>query len=70
MIGSKITARIGEKTGPEGVHVQTEIDDNMTAYEMLAAAGSLVTDCIEVSGGKLDVENFVTVIRRIHNKDF
>ena len=47
MIGSKITARIDEKTGPEGVYVLTEIDDNMTTYEMLAAVGSLVTDCIK-----------------------
>lgn len=70
MIGSKITARIDEKTGPEGVYVLTEIDDNMTTYEMLAAVGSLVTDCIEVSGGKLDVENFVAVIRGIHNEGF
>lgn len=70
MIGSKITARIGEKTGPEGIHVQTEIDDNMTTYEMLAAVGSLVTDCIEVSGGKLDVENFVAAIRGVYYEGY
>lgn len=66
MVGSDIKAVILEP-GPNGeVHVGTEIDNMLTNEEMLAAAGSLVTDMVTMSKGTLDVENFIYVIRAVY----
>lgn len=69
MIGSKIEAVVKEPNENGDVHIMTCIDD-IDIYESLAAVGSIVTDLIEMSNGKLDVENFVAAIRVIHYNGF
>lgn len=64
MIGSEIKIIIGEKTGTKGIHVLTEIDDEMSSNELLAAVACLVSDGLSMSQGELDIEDFVRVIRR------
>lgn len=66
MIGSEIKATVGEPNENGDVHIHTVLDDELTPEEMLAAVGSIVTDCVTLSNGKLDVENFVYIIRAMH----
>lgn len=70
MIGSKIEAIVKEPNDNGDVHISTCIDDDIDIYESLAAVGSIVTDLVEMSNGKLDVENFVAAIRGIHYNGF
>lgn len=70
MIGSKIEAVVKEPNENGDVHIETCIDDDIDIYESLAAVGSIVTDLVEMSNGKLDVENFVAAIRGIHYNGF
>lgn len=70
MIGSKIEAVVKEPNENGDVHIATYIDDDIDIYESLAAVGSIVTDLVEMSDGKLDVENFVAAIRGIHYNEF
>ena len=64
MIGSKIKITVGEKTGPDGIHILTEIDNEISSFELLAAVATLVEDGLLISQGELDIEDFVRVIRR------
>lgn len=66
MIGSEIKAIVGESNENGDMHIHTELDNDLTPEEMLAAVGSIVTDCVTLSNGKLDVENFVNIIRAMH----
>ena len=66
MIGSEIKATVGKQNENGDVHIHTVLDNELTPEEMLAAVGSIVTDCVNLSNGKLDVENFVYVIRAVH----
>jgi hypothetical protein len=70
MIGSKIKAIVKEPNENGDVHIETCIDDDIDIYESLAAVGSIVTDLITMSNGKLDVENFVAAIRGIYYNGF
>ena len=70
MIGSKIEALVKEPNENGDIHISTSIDDDLTQEEMLAAAGSIVTDLVKMSNGKLDVENFVAAIRGIYYNGF
>ena len=70
MIGSKIEAVVKEPNENGHVHIATCIDDDIDIYESLAAVGSIVTDLVKMSNGKLDVENFVAAIRGIHYNGF
>lgn len=70
MIGSKIEAVVKEPNENGDVHISTCIDDDIDIYESLAAVGSIVTVLVEMSNGKLDVENFVAAIRSIHYNGF
>lgn len=70
MIGSKIEAVVKEPNENGDVHITTCIDDDIDIYESLAAAGSIVTVLVEMSNGKLDVEDFVAAIRGIHYNGF
>jgi hypothetical protein len=70
MIGSKIEAIVKEPNENGDIHISTCIDDDIDIYESLAAVGSIVTDLITMSNGKLDVENFVAAIRGIHYNGF
>lgn len=63
MIGSEIKITIGEKTKPDGIHVLTKIDEEMSSFELLAAVACLVSDGLSMSQGELDIEDFVRVIR-------
>jgi len=70
MIGSKIEAVVNEPNENGDIHISTCIDDDIEIYESLAVVGSIVTDLITMSNGKLDVENFVAAIRSIHYNGF
>lgn len=70
MIGSKIEAVVKEPNENGDIHIITSIDDDIDIYESLAAVGSIVTVLVEMSDGKLDVENFVAAIRGIHYNGF
>lgn len=70
MIGSKIEAVVKEPNENGDVHIITSIDDDIDIYESLAAVGSIVTDLVEMSNGRLDVENFVAAIRDIYYNGF
>lgn len=63
MIGSEIKITIGEKTGPEGIHILAAIDNEISSFELLAAVATLVGDGLTISQGELDIEDFVRVIR-------
>lgn len=63
MIGSEIKITIGPKTGPEGIHILAEIDNEISSSELLAAVATLVSDSLTISQGELDIEDFVRVIR-------
>ena len=69
MIGSKIEAVVKEPNENGDVRISTCIDD-IDIYKSLAAVGSIVTDLVEMSNGRLDVENFVAAIRGIHYNGF
>lgn len=51
------------------IHISTEIDDDLTPEEMLAAAGSIISDLVKLSDGKIDIEVFVNVIRAVYYND-
>lgn len=70
MIGSKIEAVVKEPNENGDIHIITSIDDDIDIYESLAAVGSIVADLVEMSNGRLDVENFVAAIRCIHYNGF
>lgn len=68
MIGSEIKATVKEPNENDDVHIGTEIDDNISPEEALAAVGSLATDLCAVTG--LDIEAFISVIRHMHYEGF
>lgn len=70
MIGSKIEAVVKEANENGDIHISTSIDDDIDIYESLVAVGSIVTDLVKMSNGKLDVEMFVSVIRGMHYNGF
>lgn len=70
MIGSKIEATVKEPNENGDIHISTCISDDIDIYESLAAVGSIVTDLVKMSNGRLDVENFVAAIRGIHYNGF
>lgn len=69
MIGSKIEAIVKEPNElckNSDIHISTSIDGDLTHEEMLAAAGSIVSDFVKMTDGKLDIEDFVRVIRTVY----
>lgn len=64
MVGECITVKITQ-SDENGVGTYCEIG-NLTKHELLAAVGTLVSDCVSASEGELDVENFVSAIRGCH----
>ena len=70
MIGSKIEIIVKEPNENGDIHIKTRIDDDIDIYESLAAVGSIVTDLVKMSNGKLDVENFVAAIRGMYYNGF
>lgn len=70
MIGSKIEARVKEPNENGDIHISTSIDDDLTQEEMLAAAGSIVSDFVKMADGNLDIEDFVRVIRIVYYANF
>ncbi len=70
MIGSKIEATVKEPNENGDIHISTCIDDNLTHEEMLAAAGSIISDFVKMTNGELDVEVFVNVIRAVYYNGF
>lgn len=64
MVGECITVKI-TRSDENGVGTVCEIG-NLNKYELLAAVGTLVSDCVEASEGELDVENFVSAIIGCH----
>lgn len=70
MIGSKIEATVKEPNENGDIHISTCIDDDLTHEEMLAAAGSIISDFVKMTNGELDVEVFVNVIRAVHYNGF
>ena len=61
MIGESITVTI-TKSDEEGVGTSCEIGE-LNKHELLAAVGTLVSDCVEASEGQLDIEDFIKAIR-------
>lgn len=41
----------------------TDIDDEMSSFELLASVACLASDALRMSQGELDIEDFVRVIR-------
>lgn len=70
MIGSKIEAVVKEPNENGDIHISTSIDDDLTQEEMLAAAGSIVSDLEKMADGNLDIEDFVRVIRIVYYANF
>lgn len=70
MIGSKIEAIVKEQNENGDVHISTCIDDDLTHEEMLAAAGSIVSDFVKMADDKLDIEDFVRFIRIVYYANF
>lgn len=68
MIGSEIKAIVKEPNENNDVHIGTEIDDDISTEEALAAVGSLATDLSAVTG--IDIETFISVIRLMHYEGF
>lgn len=64
MVGEKITVTITQ-SDENGVGTECEVG-NLNKHELLAAVGTLVSDCVLASEGELDVENFVSAIRGCH----
>lgn len=63
MIGSEIKATVKESKDNYYVQIGTEIDDDISPEEALAAVGSIVADLCSKTG--LDIEAFIRVIRMI-----
>lgn len=61
MVGESITVTITQ-SDESGVGTHCEIGE-LNKYELMAAVGTLVSDCVKYSDGELDVENFVAAIR-------
>lgn len=70
MIGSKIEAVVQEPNENGDIHISTCIDDDLTHEEMLAAAGSIISDFVKMADGDLDIEDFVKLIRIIYYSNF
>jgi hypothetical protein len=70
MIGSKIEAIVKEPNENGDIHISTCIDDDLTHEEMLAAAGSIISDFVKMADGDLDIEDFVRLIRIIYYSNF
>lgn len=70
MIGSEIKAVVKSQNENGDIHISTSIDDNLTHEEMLAAAGSIVSDFVKMADGNLDIEDFVRVIRIVYYANF
>lgn len=64
MIGECITVKITQ-SDENGVGTYCEIG-NLNKYELLAAVGTLVSDCVKASEGELDVGNFISAIIGCH----
>lgn len=65
MIGESITVTITQ-SDEKGVGTSCEIGE-LNKHELLAAVGTLVSDCVEASEGQLDIENFIKAIRGCYN---
>lgn len=61
MVGESITVTITQ-SDEKGVGTHCEIGE-LNKFELMAAAGTLISDCVKYSDGQLDVENFVAAIR-------
>ena len=70
MIGSKICAEVKEPNENGDIHIATEIDNNMSTLEGLAAIGSIATDLVASSNGELDIEDNVRAIRVVYYRGF
>ena len=70
MIGSKIEAIVKEPNENGDIHISTCIDDDLTHEEMLAAAGSIISDFVKMADGDLDIEDFVRLIRIMYYSNF
>lgn len=67
MVGESITVTITQ-SDESGVGTSCEIGE-LNKYELMAAVGTLVSDCVKAAKGDLDVENFVAVIRGCYYED-
>lgn len=61
MVGESITVTITQ-SDEKGVGTSCKIGE-LNKYELLAAVGTLVSDCVKASEGQLDIENFIKAIR-------
>lgn len=61
MVGESITVTITQ-SDEKGVGTYCEIGE-LNKFELMAAVGTLISDCVKYSDGQLDVENFVAAIR-------
>lgn len=67
MVGESITVTITQ-SDESGVGMSCEIGE-LNKYELMAAVGTLVSDCVKAAKGELDVENFVAAIRGCYYED-
>lgn len=67
MVGESITVTITQ-SDESGVGTSCEIGE-LDKYELMAAVGTLVSDCVKAAKGELDVENFVAAIRVCYYED-
>lgn len=67
MVGERITVTITQ-SDETGVGTSCEIGE-LNKYELMAAVGTLVSDCVRAAKGELDVENFVAAIRGCYYED-
>lgn len=68
MIGSRIKATVKESNENGDIHISILMDDDLTCEEMLAAAGSIVTEFVKVADGNLDILDFVRAILQVNSK--
>ena len=67
MVGDSIKVIITQ-SDENGIGTHCEIGD-LNKWELMAAVGTLVSDCVKYSDGELDVENFVAAIRGCYYED-
>ena len=61
MVGESIKVIITQ-SDEKGIGTTCEIGD-LNKWELMAACGTLVSDCVKASEGQLGIENFVAAIR-------
>lgn len=67
MVGESITVTITQ-SDETGVGTSCEIGE-LNEYELMAAVGTLVSDCVKAAKGELNIENFLAAIRKCYYED-